>query len=154
MTRYMRDKATGSVHALGRNEAKLFDGAPDGYEEVVVLPADTSRHVLELPEVIEEADAYSTGEGTDRLRTPKGAFSSKTYLRALEAFGLHNLAVVRHVMAQTEAAEAAAAERAHREAAIRVAEKHHQVTGRSIPLTAETLILDLLREGLIEEAKP
>ena len=51
--RYMREKATGEVHALGRNEAQLFDGAPDGYEEVVVLPADTSRHILELPEVSE-----------------------------------------------------------------------------------------------------
>lgn len=39
MTEYMRDKATGSVHAIGRNEAKLFDGAPDGYEYVLVLPA-------------------------------------------------------------------------------------------------------------------
>lgn len=38
MTSYMREKATGQVHAVGRNEAKLFDGAPDGYEYVLVLP--------------------------------------------------------------------------------------------------------------------
>ena len=141
MTSYWRQKKDGvivqdSQFMGGKGPSPEYR---DRWEEVQVVV--TSGEAVALPEVTEEAEVYSTGGGKHRTRKVTLEPERRVDLRAIEEFNLHNLAVVRYVIAQREAEQDPA----------RIAERICQRGPRVPSLGQIEFVESLLRAGAIEE---